>query len=56
MEELKACKDSMLQYLTSNDEAVEILVDLVNEDYSVKSLINDFYAHFEPDDRGDMER
>ena len=35
MDELKACKSSMLQYLTSTDEAVEILVDLVNEDYSV---------------------
>ena len=56
MDELKADKASMLTYLTSTDEAVEILVDLVNEDYSVKSLMNDFYAHFEPDDRGDMER
>jgi hypothetical protein len=29
---------------------------LVNDDYSIKSLKNDFMAHFEPDDRGDMER
>ena len=56
MDELKACKDSMLQYLTSYEEAVEILVDLVNDDYTIKSLKNDFLAHFEPDDRGDIER
>ena len=55
MDELKADKASMLTYLTSTDEAVEILVDLVNKDYSVKSLINDFYAHFEPDDREDKD-
>ncbi len=52
----KVDKASMLQYLTSYEEAVEILLDLVNDDYSIKSLKNDFMAHFEPDDRGDMER
>ena len=52
----KVDKASMLQYLSSYEEAVEILVDLVNDDYTIKALKNDFLAHFEPDDRGDINR
>jgi len=36
--------------------AEEILVDLINGDYSVEMLKNDVMAYFEPDDRGDIER
>ena len=49
-------KQAMESYLTSDEEAIEILVDMVNGDYTVEALKNDFLAHFEPDDRGDMER
>mgnify|MGYP003126633379 FL=1 len=38
------------------DEALEILVDLINDDYTIEDLKNDFYAYFEPDDRGDINR
>ena len=33
-----------------------LLGSLISGSFSVKSLINDFYSYFEPDDRGDMER
>ena len=36
--------------------AEEILVDLINGDYSVEMLKNDVMSYFEPDDRGDIER
>ena len=48
---MKVTKRDMLTYLTSTDEAVEILVDIVNGDYSSKALTEDFKAHFEPADR-----
>ena len=56
MELVRATKRAMEDYLTSDEEAIEILVDMVNGDYTIKALKNDFLAHFEPDDRGDMER
>ena len=37
-------------------EPIDIIVDLINGDYSVKMLKNDVVSYFEPDDRGDMER
>ena len=52
-------KASMEQWLGTDNqlnEAVEILVDIVNGDYSPETLKNDVMAYFEPDDRGDIER
>ena len=36
------------------DEALEILVDMFNGDYSVEMFRNDVNSYYEPDDRGDM--
>ena len=30
--------------------------NLINDDYTIEDLKNDFYAYFEPDDRGDINR
>tara|TARA_R100001594_G_scaffold131652_1_gene171446 strand:- start:36 stop:218 length:183 start_codon:yes stop_codon:yes gene_type:complete len=38
------------------DEALEILVDMFNGDYSVEMFRNDVNSYYEPDDRGDMNR
>ena len=50
---------SMEQWLgTDNklDEAIDILVDIINGDYKIKTFKNDVSSYFEPDDRGDIER
>ena len=52
----KIDKRSMHTYLTSEDEAVEILVDMFNGDYPVETFRNDVKSYYEPDDRGDMNR
>tara|TARA_R100000315_G_C5233560_1_gene144637 strand:- start:2651 stop:2860 length:210 start_codon:yes stop_codon:yes gene_type:complete len=55
-EDPKVDKASVIQALGNGDEALEILVDLINDDYTIEDLKNDFYAYFEPDDRGDINR
>ena len=52
----KIDKASMYTYLTSDEEAVEILVDMFNGDYSVEMFRNDANSYYEPDDRGDINR
>ena len=53
----KVDKRTIEQWINGEDGlAEEILVELINGDYSVKMLKNDVGAYFEPDDRGDMER
>ena len=52
----KADKISVMQAFGFDDEALEIVVDLINGDYTVKNLRNDYQAYFEPDDRGDINR
>ena len=52
----KADKISVMQAFGFSDEALEIVVDLINGDYTVKNLRNDYQAYFEPDDRGDINR
>ena len=52
----KIDKASMYTYLTSDEEAVEILVDMFNGDYKAEQFKNDVMAHFEPDDRGYINR
>ena len=53
----KVDKRTIEQWINGEDGlAEEILVDLINGDYSVKMLKNDVVSYFEPDDRGDMER
>ena len=47
----KIDKRSMHTFLTSEDEAVEILVDMFNGHYKIEQFKNDVMAHFEPDDR-----
>ena len=37
-------------------EAIEILMDMFNGDYTVRDLKMDIRAYYEPDDRGDMNR
>ena len=49
-------KRGMGFYLQSYEEAVEILTDIFNGDYTIKSFRNDVLANFEPDDRGDINR
>ena len=57
MDELKADINSMLQFCDNDSViAAEILTDIFNGDYTVKSLRNDVIAAFEPDDRGDINR
>ena len=55
-EDPKVDKASVIQALGNGDEALEILVDLINDDYTIENLKNDFYGYFEPDDRGDINR
>tara|TARA_R110002020_G_scaffold437872_1_gene648213 strand:- start:522 stop:701 length:180 start_codon:yes stop_codon:yes gene_type:complete len=43
-------------YLQSYEEAVEILTDIFNGDYTIKAFRNDVLANFTPDDRGDINR
>ena len=45
-----------MQAFGFDDEAIEIIVDLINDDYTVENLKNDYRAYFTPDDRGDMNR
>ena len=49
-------KRGMRFYLQSYEEAVEILTDIFNGDYTVKAFRNDVLSNFEPDDRGDINR
>mgnify|MGYP003153229644 FL=1 len=51
-----ADKISVMQAFGFSDEALEIVVDLINGDYTVENLRNDYQAYFEPDDRGDINR
>ncbi len=37
-------------------EAIDILVDIFNKDYSVENFREDVLSYFEPDDRGDINR
>ena len=55
---MEADKRSIKQWLEFQshyieDEAIEILRDIFNEDYSVKEFQNDVLAYFEPNDRED---
>ena len=52
----KADKISVMMAFGFDDEALEIVVDLINGDYTVENLRNDYQAYFEPDDRGDINR
>ena len=52
----KADKISVMQAFGFDDEALEIVVDLINGDYTVENLRKDFQGYFEPDDRGDINR
>ena len=52
----KADKISVMMAFGFSDEALEIVVDLINGDYTVENLRNDYQAYFEPDDRGDINR
>ena len=38
------------------DEAIIILVDMFNGDYTVKAFRSDVDEYYEPDDRGDINR
>jgi len=40
-------------YLQSYEEAVEILTDIYNGDYTVKAFRSDVDEYYEPDDRDD---
>ena len=51
-----ADKISVMKAFGFSDEALEIVVDLINGDYTVENLRNDYQAYFEPDDRGDINR
>ena len=51
-----ADKISVMQAFGFSDEALAIVVDLINGDYTVENLRNDYQAYFEPDDRGDINR
>ena len=59
MDERMTDRASIEQWLgTSNQlfEAIDILTDIYNGDYTVKAFRNDVDEYFEPDDRGDMNR
>ena len=56
MDKLRADKISVMQAFGFEDEALEILVDLINGDYTVENLRKDYQGYFEPDDRGDINR
>jgi hypothetical protein len=56
MDKWMADKISVMQAFGFEDEALEILVDLINGDYTVENLRKDYQAYFEPDDRGDINR
>ena len=49
-------KRGMGFYLQSYEEAVEILTDMFNGDYTLDNFKNDVRSSFEPDDRGDINR
>ena len=52
-------KASMEQWLGTDNqlnEAIDILTDLYNGDYTVKAFRSDVDEYYEPDDRGDIER
>ena len=51
-----ADKISVMQVFGFTDEPLEILVDLINGDYTVENLRKDYQGYFEPDDRGDINR
>ena len=52
-----ADKRSIEQWLGTDNqlcEAIEVLRDIFNEDYSVKEFQNDVSAYFEPNDREEV--
>ena len=54
-----ADRKSIEQWLGTDNqlvEAIDILTDIYNGDYTVKAFRNDVLSYFEPDDRGDMNR
>ena len=56
MDKWMADRKSIEQWLgTSNQlvEAIDILTDIYNGDYTVKAFRNDVLSYFEPDDRDD---
>ena len=59
MDEWMADRKSIKQWLGTDNqlvEAIDILTDIYNGDYTVKAFRNDVLSYFEPDDRGDMNR
>mgnify|MGYP003138644601 CR=1 FL=1 len=49
-------KIGMEQWLDSFSDAIDILMDIYNGDYTVEAFRDDVREHFEPDDRGDINR
>ena len=58
-EKAMADRESIEQWLGTDNqlvEAIDILTDIYNGDYTVENLRKDFQGYFEPDDRGDINR
>ena len=59
MDKWMADRKSIEQWLGTDNqliEAIDILTDIYNGDYTVKAFRNDVDSYYEPDDRGDMNR
>ena len=54
-----ADRESIEQWLGTDNqlnEAIDILTDIYNGDYTVKAFRSDVDGYFGPDDRGDINR
>ena len=54
-----ADRESIEQWLGTDNkltEAIYIITDIYNGNYTVETLRNDVNVYFEPDDRGDINR
>ena len=59
MDKWMADRKSIEQWLGTDNqliEAIDILADIYNGDYTVETLRDDVNGYFEPDDRGDINR
>jgi hypothetical protein len=59
MDKWMADRKSIEQWLGTDNqliEAIDILTDIYNGDYTVENFRMDVRAYFEPDDRGDINR
>ena len=59
MDKWMADRESIEQWLGTDNqliEAIDILTDIYNGDYTVKAFRSDVDEYYEPDDRGEINR